>query len=446
MSHPKGQNDPQKEYPDTIQEVKIGDIKVGERVRRDMGDLEALAEAIRKQELLPLIDITPELELVCGERTLRACRDILGWKTIPVRMFPFKSVFRGQIAPNLLQQSYTVSERVEIVEAICTFRHGGDRRSDQVRNCEDEMLTIDEAAKRVGLGGKDDFYRAKGVVERGVPELVTAMDSGEVSISAAATLADAPADEQKLVLAQGNDEQRWVKRGVKKRLMQVRKDKKRAADLNMDVRVPSREEDIRLYHCPFQHLEATAGIEPSSVHLICTDIPYGDDFVPQIEELAALAARVLVPGGVFVSHLGHFRFDEKLAILSRHLKWGWLSSSVWDGRVNPVPRLKLFSRQIPIAIYTNGSSEPQTNWCDLFTFKPEKDWHEWQRPLGEVEALVGYYSRPGDLVVDPCAGGFTTALACHRLGRRCISCDIDKAAVVRGSERLAQARSGPSAA
>ena len=66
----------------------------------------------------------------------------------------------------------------------------------------------------------------------------------------------------------------------------------------------------------------------------------------------------------------------------------------------------------------------------------EKDWHEWQQPLEEVEKLVDTFSQPGDLVIDPCGGGFTTAIACHRLGRRFVGCDIDKVAVLKGQERL----------
>jgi DNA modification methylase len=67
----------------------------------------------------------------------------------------------------------------------------------------------------------------------------------------------------------------------------------------------------------------------------------------------------------------------------------------------------------------------------------EKQWHDWQQPLAEVENLIKYFSQPGDLVVDTCAGGFTTALACRNHQRRCIACDIDEAAVIRGQDRLA---------
>ena len=42
-----------------------------------------------------------------------------------------------------------------------------------------------------------------------------------------------------------------------------------------------------------------------------------------------------------------------------------------------------------------------------------------------MERLVEDYSRPGDLVCDPCAGGGTTLTAALRTGRRAIGCDID---------------------
>ena len=67
----------------------------------------------------------------------------------------------------------------------------------------------------------------------------------------------------------------------------------------------------------------------------------------------------------------------------------------------------------------------------------EKEWHDWQQPLEEVERLIRDFSDFGDLVIDPLGGGFTTAVACKRLGRRCIAFDIDEAAVIRGQDRLA---------
>ena len=63
-------------------------------------------------------------------------------------------------------------------------------------------------------------------------------------------------------------------------------------------------------------------------------------------------------------------------------------------------------------------------WFDVSMVKAkEKFWHPWQEPLEEVERLVKDFSQPGDQVVDPLGGAFTTAGACKRHDRKCISCD-----------------------
>lgn len=57
------------------------------------------------------------------------------------------------------------------------------------------------------------------------------------------------------------------------------------------------------------------------------------------------------------------------------------------------------------------------------------------KPLWLMRALVRDYSRPGDLVCDPCAGGGTTLLAARQEGRRAIGAECDP-----GTYELARAR------
>lgn len=47
------------------------------------------------------------------------------------------------------------------------------------------------------------------------------------------------------------------------------------------------------------------------------------------------------------------------------------------------------------------------------------------KPLDLMRAIVRDYSRPGDLVCDPCAGFATTGIAAEGLGRRFIGAEID---------------------
>lgn len=48
-----------------------------------------------------------------------------------------------------------------------------------------------------------------------------------------------------------------------------------------------------------------------------------------------------------------------------------------------------------------------------------------QKPLKAIERIVASSSKPGDTVLDPFAHSGSTLIACERLGRRCLTSDID---------------------
>lgn len=52
--------------------------------------------------------------------------------------------------------------------------------------------------------------------------------------------------------------------------------------------------------------------------------------------------------------------------------------------------------------------------------------HPTQKPLDQALDLVSWFSDPGELVIDPCAGAGTTAMAAALLGRRCLA--VEKSA------------------
>lgn len=63
--------------------IPVDEIKVGERDRADLGDLDELAASIQAVGLLHPVVITESRELVAGERRLAAVRQ-LGWTEVPV--------------------------------------------------------------------------------------------------------------------------------------------------------------------------------------------------------------------------------------------------------------------------------------------------------------------------------------------------------------------------
>lgn len=160
-------------------DVNISEITIGNRHRKDMGEIAGLARSIEEIGLLQPIGITPDYRLVFGERRLRAY-EMLGRTSIPARIVDVASIAKGEIAETIMRKAFTPSELVAVVQTLRTFKHGGDRRSEQARNCADEKLTLDEAARIVGWS-RDTYNRAERVVKDGVPELVEAMESGRLS-------------------------------------------------------------------------------------------------------------------------------------------------------------------------------------------------------------------------------------------------------------------------
>jgi site-specific DNA-methyltransferase (adenine-specific) len=71
------------------------------------------------------------------------------------------------------------------------------------------------------------------------------------------------------------------------------------------------------------------------------------------------------------------------------------------------------------------------------TSSRERTGYPTQKPLGILRRVVAASSRPGDLVVDWCAGSGTTGAAAAELGRRFLLIDIEPAAVEVMRKRLA---------
>lgn len=65
------------------------------------------------------------------------------------------------------------------------------------------------------------------------------------------------------------------------------------------------------------------------------------------------------------------------------------------------------------------------------------------KPLNLMRAIIRDYTRPGDLVVDPCAGGGTTLLAAVMEGRRAIGAEMDPTTFEKAVARLRKGFTAP---
>lgn len=103
------------------------------------------------------------------------------------------------ISHNLKRRHLTESQRAMVAAKLAKMPRGGDRKSeafDQTAN-----LRNDQAAQMLSVSTRS-VETAKQVQEKGTAELVAAVDSGKVSVSAAAVIAKQDQDTQRRLVAE----------------------------------------------------------------------------------------------------------------------------------------------------------------------------------------------------------------------------------------------------
>lgn len=106
--------------------IDIDKIVVGDRIRKDFGDIEELAEDIKENTLLNALVVTPSGNgdgtylLIAGERRLRACK-MLGYKAVPVNTVGVDDAEQAlmmEISENECRKEFTKTERLEYARRL----------------------------------------------------------------------------------------------------------------------------------------------------------------------------------------------------------------------------------------------------------------------------------------------------------------------------------------
>jgi ParB family chromosome partitioning protein len=156
--------------------MKINEIIIENRIRKDMGDIEALKNSIREVGLLHLIVINEKNQLICGKRRLEALRQ-LGVTDLKeglhYRIFNIEDCLRGEFEENFCRKDFSPLEAVAIWDA--TESHQGSHHQ------ADSSQRRDKVAKSLGVG-KDWLREAKAVRDAGDKHLINEMDQGHISV------------------------------------------------------------------------------------------------------------------------------------------------------------------------------------------------------------------------------------------------------------------------
>lgn len=160
--------------------LPINHVRVGDRHRKDFGDIDALALSITTIGLLSPIVVDKDNNLVTGHRRLTACRK-LGWPNVPVRrvrqITDAVSALIAERDENTCRKDFTPSEAVALGMQLEELEKpkADERKAEGLKrgDCdpvrangthgEDRARTADVVAPAVGLAPRT-YNRAKSVV------------------------------------------------------------------------------------------------------------------------------------------------------------------------------------------------------------------------------------------------------------------------------------------
>jgi site-specific DNA-methyltransferase (adenine-specific) len=445
--------------------VEIDKIDCGERVRKDLGDINALAASIREVGLLQPVVIDSGMKLIAGRRRLEACKQ-LGWEQIDtftaVSVDTLLKHAQAENDENTCRKDFTPEEAVRMGQRIegaiaamnkeakkkaaakGGMKSGETRRgeSKQGANCpkakrDETNRTRDQVASTVGMKPRS-YEKAKAVVDSGNVQAIEQMNkTGKVD----------PAF-------------RAVKREEKKTAL-----RKKAAEVADKIEKPKWH--IALGDC-LKELPQIHG-----ARLIVADPPYNigldygddgieddldeDEYLRWCKQWINLCAGALSDDGslwVIINDewAEHFALMLNEAGLHRRAWIKWYETF----GINCVNNFNRCSRHIFYYVvdpkrfvfnaesrYIRRPSDRQAKYNDQRADPDGKLWDDvWtiprlvdnaaeripdfptQIPLAITRAIVACASEPGDLVVDPFCGSASTGHAALELHRRFTGIEI----------------------
>lgn len=170
--------------------IDINRIIVRNRIRKDFGDLNELADDIRQNGLINPPVVNKSFELLAGERRLRACKS-LGWSQIEVRMMDTRDAeheLNVEISENENRKEFSKAERVDYMKRLLAIEQAKASERQNLGLKSDEGSRADDvAASQFGIG-RDTLRKEISIVDnRGLlePSDFADWDEGKLSTNKA---------------------------------------------------------------------------------------------------------------------------------------------------------------------------------------------------------------------------------------------------------------------
>ena len=393
--------------------VKTSSILTNKRIRKNLGDLDSLADSIADVGLLHPIVIKPNMELVAGYRRLMAIREKLGYAEIEVTIVENINdalmELKAERDENVCRLDFTPSEAVEMGRAIEPLER--------------------EAAKDRMLTGKPSENFTQGQNGKALDHVAQAVGMSRPTYTKAKEVIEAAeANPALLPMVEEMDKTGKVTPTHRKLKKQMEQESVLVLDSSPDWTITDKQEII-------------------PCDLLLTDPPYNilDEAWDSIEDFETFTREWLgrwnnCGARFFISFWsqeylfdGRKWFDESLS------NYNFQQLLIWHypNNKSPQSRQKFKQTYEPIFFYrlkgcTDEVRIDSSIWGDeandfdcVVAAVPQSNYnnteykeHPAQKPLKAMRWLALNLSRPDDLIADPFAGSATAGIAAVQLGRK----------------------------
>jgi len=411
--------------------IAIHDIVVGDRYRKNLGDLGPLKQSISELGLLHPVVIDGERRLLVGGRRLEACKQ-LGMLTIPAVTAASLSELRQRVMAekdeNVCREPFRPSEMVALGRVIEKFQ----------RPISEQAEKKSPGRPKKGGGTSPTFSKPRDESKRtsSVAAAACGVDRRTYEKAKAVTQAAADAPKKFGPLVEMMNRNGKVNKAYSELRKATKQEERRAARRKIEKATGVKADERckagdvwqlggHLLYCGDTSSDAFQELLAEKAALVFADPPYGanvagyDDsrFYWQHDYLIDNAEIVIVTPGI----VSIFELARCTTMPYRWSLAAWITNGMTRGAVG-------FGNWMYAAVFSNGSVFRQAQDFSKVTISNAESAdtdHPTRKPTEYVQWIVETFSKPKQLVIDPFLGSGQTLMVCEATGRRCIGGELD---------------------
>lgn len=404
--------------------VKIADIKISNRFRMDLGDIESLAKSIREIGLIHPPTVNEKNELVAGYRRIEACK-LLGWDEVPVVRLDLDDILRGESDENTMRKDFTPEERVAIGLAL----------EERER----------ELAKRRMLKGRPSEKFAEGEPGRALEKVARTVGWSRPTYERAKEVVKAIEDEPEKY----GDLKEHLDKSIESTFNELVRRREIEARMKMSRQAPDMKNlllgDAR---------EKIEEIPDNSVDLLFTDPPYGiapvgiagrgesrmlkgkewdypnrdENIFPILDELFEKASKKLKEDAHIYIFTNWRSLGRLVDVVDKHFVVKNCIVNHFGVTIGSRDNTNYRNSYNLILFATNGGKRKLGGLWPSNHIESRRlaiRHHPAEKSVETCEMIIRNSTVEGETVLDPFAGSGTTLIAAERLGRNWIGIEID---------------------